>query len=113
MTTTAGGTREGLTIADRLRALAGGRGIWALCDQAILSLGNFLTNILLIRHFSDYQFGTYAVLLTVVLFLNNLHASLVSYPLSLAIAADGSRLHRRTINSLGITFLINILLGVI
>ena len=69
------------TVPGKLRALAGGRGIWALGDQATLSLGNFLTNILLIRHLAKDQFGIYAVLFSLLLFLNNLHTSLVTYPL--------------------------------
>jgi len=91
----------------RVRALLNGRGVWALSDQAMLSLGNFFTNILLIRHLSKDNFGNFAVLFSVILFLNNLHTSLVTYPLSvLAAGEDDSALRQRTIRSLGLTLLL-------
>jgi O-antigen/teichoic acid export membrane protein len=52
---------------------------WALCDQGVISGGNFVTNLILIRHLSAVQFGVFALLLNAMLFLNNIHASLVSY----------------------------------
>jgi O-antigen/teichoic acid export membrane protein len=91
----------------KLRALMGGRGIWALGDQATLSLGNFLTNILLIRHLAKDQFGIYAVLFSLLLFLNNLHTSLVTYPLSITASTGELAKHRRrTVGSVGITLLL-------
>ncbi len=103
------GTRRRLpAVALKLRALAGGRGVWALGDQATLSLGNFLTNILLIRTLTRDDFGDYAVLFSVLLFLNNLHTSLVTYPLSLTIAgSDDHSSRRRTRGSLAITCLLS------
>jgi O-antigen/teichoic acid export membrane protein len=53
---------------------------WALCDQAIVSGGNFLTNLVLIRTLSPSSFGAFALLLNAVLFLNNLHTNMVAYP---------------------------------
>src|ERR1700681_258960 len=52
---------------------------WALCDQGVISGGNFVTNLILIRHLSAVQFGVFALLLNAMLFLNNIHASLVTY----------------------------------
>src|SRR5271170_1031457 len=100
--------RSQLTAAgSRVRALLNGRGVWALTDQAMLSLGNFFTNILLIRHLSKDNFGNFAVLFSVILFLNNLHTSLVTYPLSvLAATDDDAALRRRAIRSLGLTLLL-------
>ena len=96
----------------RLRALANGRGIWALADQALLSAGNFLTNILIIRHLSPDRFGNYAVLFSVVLFLNNLHASLVTYPLSVSAGSDDAEQFRSRVRSaLILTALLAIPLG--
>jgi O-antigen/teichoic acid export membrane protein len=53
--------------------------IWALCDQGVISAGNFVTNVILIRHLPAAQFGVFALLLNAMLFLNNIHASLVTY----------------------------------
>jgi O-antigen/teichoic acid export membrane protein len=101
--------RSPLAALGKLRTLIGGRGIWALGDQAILSLGNFLTNILLIRNLPRNEFGVYAVLFSLLLFLNNLHTSLVTYPLSV-ISSTGELLkHRkRTARSVGLTLLLGI-----
>jgi O-antigen/teichoic acid export membrane protein len=52
---------------------------WALSDQGVISAGNFLTNIILIRHLPAAQFGVFALLLNAMLFLNNIHAALVTY----------------------------------
>jgi O-antigen/teichoic acid export membrane protein len=54
--------------------------VWALCDQAIVSGGNFLTNLVLIRSLSPPSYGVYALLLNLLLFLNNLHAAMIAYP---------------------------------
>jgi glycosyltransferase involved in cell wall biosynthesis/O-antigen/teichoic acid export membrane protein len=98
----------------RLRALSGNRGIWALGDQAILSLGNFLTNIFLIRSLPRTEFGEFAVLLSVILFLNNLHASLVTYPLLItACEGDENQLRRRALGAVGITLMMAVPLGLI
>src|ERR1700722_6202833 len=86
-----------LATGGRFRALFNGRGIWALSDQAMLSIGNFFTNILLIRHLSKDNFGNFAVLFSVILFLNNLHTSMVTYPLSVSsVCEDGAALRRRS-----------------
>jgi O-antigen/teichoic acid export membrane protein len=53
---------------------------WALCDQAIVSGGNFLTNLVLIRTLAPSSYGAYALILNAVLFLNNLHTNMVAYP---------------------------------
>lgn len=58
-------------------------GLWALADQGVISLGNFLTGLLLARELSTTEFGKYVVLLGIILFLNSVQNSLVSYPLSL------------------------------
>lgn len=57
----------------------GRKTLWALCDQGIISGGNFLTNLLLIRHLPPAEFGVFALLLNAMLFLNNLHAATVTY----------------------------------
>jgi O-antigen/teichoic acid export membrane protein len=92
-----------------VRALLAGRGIWALGDQALLSAGNFLTNILLIRHLAPEAFGNFAVLFSVLLFLNNLHASLVTYPLSVTAGKDDdAALRRRTRGAMAIALMLGV-----
>lgn len=58
---------------------AGRKTVWALCDQGVISAGNFLTNLILIRHLAAAEFGVFALLLNAMLFLNNLHAATVTY----------------------------------
>jgi O-antigen/teichoic acid export membrane protein len=66
---------------------------WALCDQGVISAGNFCTNLILIRHLSAVQFGVFALLLNAMLFLNNVHASLVTY----TICIRGAQADQRTL----------------
>ena len=57
----------------------GRKTVWALCDQGIISAGNFFTNLILIRHLPAAEFGVFALFLNALLFLNNLHAATVTY----------------------------------
>jgi O-antigen/teichoic acid export membrane protein len=70
------------------RAILGGTAVWALADQAVISLGNFLTNIILARHLAPSVYGVWWWVFNVILFLNSLHASLVCYPLTLKAATE-------------------------
>lgn len=72
-----------------------GRGVLGLTDQAIISAGNFLTTILLARRLSEETFGTYSILWQLLIVLNNLHFSLVSYPLTVRGAGGGESTVRR------------------
>lgn len=56
-------------------------GVWALTDQAVLSLGSFLTNILLARMLLPEEYGVFTIIFGLLLFLNGLHNSVVAYPL--------------------------------
>ena len=68
---------------------------WALADQAALSLGNFLTTLVLLRFLAPAAFGTYALLFGTLMFAGSLHAALVVYPLSIGtIARGGGRFSR-------------------
>jgi O-antigen/teichoic acid export membrane protein len=58
---------------------AGRKTLWAFCDQGVISAGNFCTNLVLIRCLPTSDFGVFALLLNAMLFLNNLHASTVTY----------------------------------
>jgi O-antigen/teichoic acid export membrane protein len=54
--------------------------IWALSDQAVVSGGNFLTNLVLIRALAPPSYGAYALVLNAVLFANTLQSNMVVYP---------------------------------
>jgi O-antigen/teichoic acid export membrane protein len=103
------------TVFGRFRRIFVGRGLWALSDQAILSLGNFLTNFLLFNYLpSRGEYAVYALILGSIFFLNTLHASLVSYPLSLMGAAtDEEGLRPLTRRCARVTGLLLIPLGLI
>ena len=60
--------------------------LWALLDQGVVSGGNFLTTLVLVRSLSQVDFGTYSLVFLVLLSLNTLHSSLVVYPLTVAVA---------------------------
>ena len=55
---------------------------WALTDQAAVSLGNFLTNLVLVRSLVPAEFGVYSLLFTAILSGNMIHTALVTYPLA-------------------------------
>jgi len=56
--------------------------IWALMDQGIASLGSFGLQILLARSATQVVYGTYALVWVGMLFVNNLHAAIITYPIS-------------------------------
>lgn len=71
-----------------LRAVSrrGGKAACALGDQAAVSLGNFVTNIVLARELTRMhgaaEYGVFTLLLEAMLLLNQLQTALVTYPLS-------------------------------
>ncbi|HEX7101617.1 MAG TPA: polysaccharide biosynthesis C-terminal domain-containing protein [Nitrolancea sp.] len=66
-----------------MRRVVAQPGIWALTDQALVSLGGVATTIILARSLPPATFGVYVLLFGAMLFLNTVHASLVVYPLSI------------------------------
>ena len=62
---------------------------WSFADQGVVSLGNFLTNIVLARSLPPREFGSYAILFAILLVLYGAHGALVTYPLSVR-GASGS-----------------------
>lgn len=58
------------------------RTVWALSDQAVVSMGVFLGQILLARTLPQTEYGTFALLFGVVLTLQLVTASLLFYPLA-------------------------------
>src|SRR3954463_15148127 len=58
------------------------RGFWPMLDQGIVSIGNFLTAIMVARGVSKNEYGTFGVVLEFMFFLNTLQAGLIIYPLT-------------------------------
>src|ERR1700722_15834002 len=57
---------------------AAGRTAWAMADQAVVSLGNYATVILITRNLADAkQFGMFSMLMETLLFLNSLQQAVV------------------------------------
>lgn len=84
-----------------------GRGFWALADQCVVSLGTFLTNIVLARSLPQGEYGAYCILFGVLLLLNGVHFSVVTYPLSVKGAViDSAGLRRHTGGSLILTIVL-------
>jgi O-antigen/teichoic acid export membrane protein len=82
------------------------RGLWSLGDQAILSLGNFLTGWLLLRATAPW-YGNYFRIINAIWFLNNLHMALVTYPISVTSSGiSDSELRRRVRRAIGMTLLL-------
>lgn len=79
-----------------VRMLRDTSGMWAITDQAVVSVGNFTTNIFLGRVLSEEVYGTYGVLLETMFWLISLQAALVVYPMSVrgALIDDSRRLKR-------------------
>jgi hypothetical protein len=53
------------------------QGLWAIGDQAIVSLGNFVTTIILGRSLLPAVYGVWTVLFGLILFLNVVHFALI------------------------------------
>ena len=64
-----------------LRRFAGGRELWALSDQALVSGANFVTNLLLARSLGLSGFGVYALSWTVVLLMSGLQMAVIISPM--------------------------------
>lgn len=99
-------------LAGRCAELSQRRGAAVLMDQAIVSLGNFLTVALLGRHLLKPQFGAYGMLMETLFFLNSLQGALVIYPLTICGATGDHRsLSRLTTASLLFTVVMLPVLG--
>lgn len=61
---------------------------WPFADQGAVSLGNFLTQIILARKLSQHDYGVFGLLFVVMYLLNNCHSPLVAYPLSVRGAVE-------------------------
>lgn len=65
-----------------LRELEIKAGSWALVDQATVSLGNFLTQMLLARQLSSSDYGVFALIFGVIFVIVNTIGIAITYPLS-------------------------------
>ena len=98
--------------ATRLRGLKGS--VWSVGDQALVSLGTFLTSIALARSLSPSDFGAYGALVAAILFLNGIHSSLVTSPLSVQGAAvDRATLGRYSTASMVFTLALAVPAGLL
>lgn len=89
------------------RYLRAVRGLWAISDQGLVSLGNFLTQIILARSLSRSEYGVFTLFFGVLLVLFVCQGSLITYPLSLRGATVGiDELQRLTSGSLVLTILL-------
>jgi O-antigen/teichoic acid export membrane protein len=80
------------------------RGVWALVDQGIVSLGNFATTALMIRYLAKDDFARFGLFFEVILYLNSFQAALVTYPLTVrGTNADPLRLRKLATGCLGFT----------
>jgi O-antigen/teichoic acid export membrane protein len=87
---------------------------WSFADQGAVSLGNFLTNILLARSLSPTDYGIFALIYGMLILMNSYHSSAVVYPLSLS-GAPGTieELHHHLRRSICVTLLLAFPLGLV
>jgi O-antigen/teichoic acid export membrane protein len=95
--------------------LSGGKnGVWSLADQGAVSLGNFLTNILLARALPRPEYGIFVLICGLLILLNSFHSSAVSYPLSVQGAtSDRNGLHKHARSALSFTGILLLPFGAI
>jgi O-antigen/teichoic acid export membrane protein len=86
--------------------------LWAWADQGLVSLGNFLSYLVVARGLPPVQFGVYAVVFAGVLVLNTFHAALVTFSLSVrGPSMDGRQLVQLTSNALLTTVVLSTVLA--
>lgn len=89
-------------------------GFWSLADQGAVSLGNFLTNILLARSLAPGDYGVFALIYGMLVLMNSYHSCAVVYPLSLT-GAPGTieELHHHIRRSICLTLIFVLPLGLV
>lgn len=79
-------------------------GFWALADQGAVSLGTFLTSIVLARSLPPTEYGIFALICGVIYFLNSLHSAVVIVPLiARGACAEESEIRRMATGALVLT----------
>jgi len=86
------------------------RGFWPLVDQAVVSLGNFVTLVLVARGLPDRsEYGVFGLILEVIFYLNTLQGSLIIFPLTLRGAtSDDHGVRRLATASMLMTLLVSL-----
>jgi O-antigen/teichoic acid export membrane protein len=85
--------------------------LWTLADQAVVSIGNFLTGNQLARHLPPEHYGAFGAMLETLLFFNSLQAAVVIYPMTMKRAHEASRPQQIVTISLFFTLALFPLLG--
>jgi O-antigen/teichoic acid export membrane protein len=85
--------------------------LWTLSDQAVVSIGNFLTGNQLARHLSPDHYGAFGAMLETLLFFNSLQAAVIIYPMTMKRAHGASRPQQIVTVSLLFTLALLPLLG--
>ena len=75
------------------------RASWTLLNQALVSAGNFVLNILLARQLSASDYGTFALFLGVIYILRNVDYSFISYPFSIKLHVTPVDEHGRLLST--------------
>jgi O-antigen/teichoic acid export membrane protein len=93
------------SVLTRVRGAWRSDSVWSLVDQGVVSLGNFATTVIVIRGLSVQDTGLYSLLLDTTMFLNAVHAPILTYPLSIrgAEATKGTSAGRVAWASLSMT----------
>ncbi|MEM1372378.1 MAG: hypothetical protein AAGG72_09165 [Pseudomonadota bacterium] len=99
---------------DRVGRLALQRSSWALVDQAIVSGGTFIGNILLARAFAPSEYGTFAILFGVLLGLQLFNATLLFHPISIQVINSPPQQTKVLLaTSITLTAIATVLLGLV
>jgi O-antigen/teichoic acid export membrane protein len=102
------GVETGETLAGlRNRAITAwrGPGLWAMADQGVVSVGNFVVTIAVARDVPPADLGAFGVLLGVLLTANVAHGSLIGVPLMVLSGQDRARRDRLPTVALAVTTL--------
>lgn len=93
---------------------SGFEGLWSLADQGAVSLGTFVTNVLLARALAPADYGVFALIYGMLVLMNSYHSCAVVYPLSLS-GAPGTieELHKHLRRSVWLTLLLAFPLGLV
>jgi O-antigen/teichoic acid export membrane protein len=88
--------------------------LWALTDQGVVSLGTFLTSVLLARTLVPAEYGVFTLIFGAVIFLNGIQGSLIGFPLSVKAAkAEQRGVQELTTAALLLTTGLAVLLGLV
>lgn len=72
---------QGLRVRQTFRRLLGSRGVWAVADQALYSVSNFLVNVLLARWMDEAAYGMFALGFAALLLVNAVQTPLLTEPI--------------------------------